>query len=172
LGHARCVTRRRLDLDALSGESSPNLGHGTLSASAVEVVVEGRRLKLSNLDKVLYPKAGFSKGQVIDYYTRIASGVLPHLRNRTLTLKRYPNGVDQPYFYEKQSPKHRPDWVETQAVWSEGNSGKADSTPPVPRRRSSSAAVSGSGSESCSDSSRSRFLPRRRGRKACSSTSR
>ena len=128
MGHARCVTRRRLDLGALSGESSPNLGHGTLSASAVEVVVEGRRLKLSNLDKVLYPKAGFSKGQVIDYYTRIASGVLPHLRNRTLTLKRYPNGVDQPYFYEKQSPKHRPDWVETQAVWSEGNSRNVDYT--------------------------------------------
>jgi bifunctional non-homologous end joining protein LigD len=96
--------------------------------SSVEVLVEGRKLKLSNLDKVLYPKAGFTKGQVIDYYTRIAPAVLPHLRNRTLTLKRYPNGVDQPYFYEKQSPKHRPEWVKTQAVWSEGNSRNIDYT--------------------------------------------
>ncbi|HEY8760173.1 MAG TPA: non-homologous end-joining DNA ligase [Candidatus Dormibacteraeota bacterium] len=99
-----------------------------MSPNAVEVVVEGRRLKLSNLDKVLYPKAGFSKGQVIDYYTRIAPAVIPHLRNRTLTLKRYPNGVDQPFFYEKQSPKHRPEWVKTQAVWSEGNSRNVDYT--------------------------------------------
>ena len=95
---------------------------------SVEVAVEGRQLKLSNLDKVLYPKAGFTKGQVIDYYTRIAPAVLPHLRNRTLTLKRYPNGVDEDYFYEKQSPKHRPEWVETQAVWSEGNSRNIDFT--------------------------------------------
>ena len=99
-----------------------------MSQSTVEVVVEGRKLKLSNLDKVLYPKAGFTKGQVIDYYTRIAPAVLPHLRNRTLTLKRYPNGVDQPYFYEKQSPKHRPEWVKTQSVWSEGNSRNIDYT--------------------------------------------
>src|ERR1700716_3797778 len=95
---------------------------------SVDVVVEGKKLKLSNLDKVLYPKAGFTKGQVIDYYTRIAPAVLPHLRNRTLTLKRYPNGVDQPYFYEKQSPKHRPDWVPTKAVWSEGNARNVDYT--------------------------------------------
>ncbi len=99
-----------------------------MSPSSVEVVVEGKKLKLSNLDKVLYPKAGFTKGQVIDYYTRIAPAVLPHLHNRTLTLKRYPNGVDQPFFYEKQSPKHRPDWVKTRAVWSEGNSRNVDYT--------------------------------------------
>jgi len=99
-----------------------------VSPNSVEVVVEGKKLKLSNLDKVLYPKAGFSKGQVIDYYTRIAPAVLPHLRNRTLTLKRYPNGVDQPYFYEKQSPKHRPEWVPTKAVWSEGNARNVDCT--------------------------------------------
>jgi bifunctional non-homologous end joining protein LigD len=99
-----------------------------VSPNSVEVVVEGKKLKLSNLDKVLYPKAGFTKGQVIDYYTRVAPAVLPHLRNRTLTLKRYPNGVDQPYFYEKQSPKHRPDWVPTKAVWSEGNARNVDYT--------------------------------------------
>ena len=99
-----------------------------MSPNSVEVLVEGKKLKLSNLDKVLYPKAGFTKGQVIDYCTRIAPAVLPHLRNRTLTLKRYPNGVDQPFFYEKQSPKHRPEWVKTKAVWSEGNSRNVDYT--------------------------------------------
>ena len=99
-----------------------------MSGKSVEVVVEGRQLKLSNLDKVLYPKAGFTKGQVIDYYTRIAPAVLPHLRDRTLTLKRYPNGVDDEYFYEKQSPKHRPEWVRTQPVWSQGNGRNVDFT--------------------------------------------
>jgi bifunctional non-homologous end joining protein LigD len=89
--------------------------------SAAEVEVEGKRLKLTNLDKVLYPKAGFTKGQVIDYYLRVAKTVLPHLRDRPLTLKRYPNGVDAPFFYEKNCPAHRPDWVRTAGVWSEGN---------------------------------------------------
>jgi bifunctional non-homologous end joining protein LigD len=81
------------------------------AAARVEVEVEGRRLSLSNLDKVLYPEVGFTKGQVIDYYTRIASAVLPHLRDRPLTLKRYPNGVDAQYFYEKRCPSHAPEWV-------------------------------------------------------------
>jgi bifunctional non-homologous end joining protein LigD len=85
----------------------------------VEVEVEGRRLKLSNLDKVLYPAVGFTKGQVIDYYTRIAPAVLPHLRGRPLTLKRYPDGIDGQFFYEKQCPSHRPDWVQTAPIWSE-----------------------------------------------------
>ncbi len=70
--------------------------------------VEGRELRLSNLDKVLYPATGFTKGQVIDYYTRVAPVLLPHLRGRALTLKRYPNGVDESYFYEKQKPCTRP----------------------------------------------------------------
>jgi bifunctional non-homologous end joining protein LigD len=91
---------------------------------AVEVEVGGRQLKLSNLDKVLYPEAGFTKGQVIDYYTRIAPTLLPHLLQRALTLKRYPNGVDGQFFYEKNCPKHRPPWVETLSVWSARN--KAD----------------------------------------------
>ncbi len=84
----------------------------------LEVDVDGRRLSLSNLDKVLYPQAGFTKGQVIDYYTRIAPCVLPHLRDRPLTLKRYPNGVEAPYFYEKNCPRHRPDWIRTAAAGS------------------------------------------------------
>jgi bifunctional non-homologous end joining protein LigD len=90
---------------------------------AKETVVDvgGKHLKLSNLDKVLYPEAGFTKGQVIDYYVRIAPLLLPHLRGRPLTMKRYPNGVSGPYFYEKNCPEHRPEWVQTARVWSSGN---------------------------------------------------
>ena len=91
------------------------------SSASVEVEVEGRQLKVSNLDKVLYPETGFTKGGVIDYYTRIAPALLPHLRERPLTLKRYPNGVSAQFFYEKNCPKHRPDWVGTVAVWSRSN---------------------------------------------------
>ncbi len=91
------------------------------SASRVEVEVGNRRLTLSNLDKVLYPKAGFTKAQVIDYYTRISPVLLPHLKGRPLTLKRYPDGVEGPYFYEKNCPTHRPHWVKTAAVWSDQN---------------------------------------------------
>jgi bifunctional non-homologous end joining protein LigD len=86
-----------------------------------ELEVKGKRLKVSNLDKVLYPKAGFTKGQVIDYYIKISPFLLPHLKNRPLTMKRYPNGVDGMFFYEKNCPKHRPSWVDTARVWSEGN---------------------------------------------------
>jgi bifunctional non-homologous end joining protein LigD len=86
----------------------------------VEVEVEGRRLKLSNLDKVLYPAVGFTKGEVIDYYTRIAPVLLPHLRGRPLTMKRYPDGVDGKFFYEKQCPSHRPEWVHTEPVVTRG----------------------------------------------------
>jgi bifunctional non-homologous end joining protein LigD len=90
-------------------------------SSDAEVAIGNKRLKLSNLDKVLYPKAGFTKAQVIDYYLRVSDALLPHLRNRPLTLKRYPNGVDQPYFYEKRCPSHRPSWVRTADVYSERN---------------------------------------------------
>src|SRR6201982_3345830 len=86
-----------------------------------ELVVEGKKLAVSNLNKVLYPKVGFTKGQVIDYYIRIAPVLLPHLRDRPLTMKRYPNGVDAEFFYEKNFPSHRPKWVQTAKVWSEGN---------------------------------------------------
>src|SRR2546429_8555267 len=86
-----------------------------------QLIVEGKKLAVSNLGKVLYPKAGFTKGQVIDYYIRIAPVLLPHLKDRPLTMKRYPNGVDQPFFYEKNCPAHRPPWVKTAKVWSEGN---------------------------------------------------
>ncbi len=87
---------------------------------SVEVEVDGRRLKLSNLDKVLYPAVRFTKGQVIDYYTRVAPVLLPHLRGRPLTMKRYPDGVEGKYFYEKQCPSHRPEWVKTAPVQTNG----------------------------------------------------
>ena len=82
-------------------------------SSPVPVTVEGRRLRLSNLDKVLYPEVGFSKGEVIDYYTRVAPVLLPHLAGRALTVKRYPNGVDSQFFFEKNAPRGTPDWVRT-----------------------------------------------------------
>jgi bifunctional non-homologous end joining protein LigD len=90
-------------------------------ADKAELIVEGKKLPVSNLNKVLYPKAGFTKGQVIDYYIRIAPVLLPHLRDRPLTMKRYPNGVEGMFFYEKNCPSHRPEWVKTAKVWSHGN---------------------------------------------------
>ena len=75
--------------------------------------VDGRKLQVSNLDKVLYPEAGFTKGQTIDFYIRIAPVLLPHLKNRPVTLKRYPNGVAEKHFYEKNKPRFTPDWVST-----------------------------------------------------------
>ena len=86
-----------------------------------ELNVAGKKLSVSNLDKVLYPKAGFTKGEVIDYYIRIAPVLLPHLKDRPLTMKRYPDGVEGEFFYEKNCPSHRPSWVKTAKVWSEGN---------------------------------------------------
>jgi bifunctional non-homologous end joining protein LigD len=84
--------------------------------AAGEVEVEGRRLKVSNLEKVLYPEAGFTKGQVLDFYVRVSPALLPHLRDRPLTLKRYPNGVHDKFFYEKNSPSHGPEWVTTRRI--------------------------------------------------------
>ena len=89
-----------------------------LPEGAVAVLTQGRRLKISNWDKVLYPETGFTKGDLVAYYGRIAPILLPHLHDRPLTLKRYPNGVDSQYFYEKQSPSHRPEWVQTVKIGS------------------------------------------------------
>lgn len=85
----------------------------------IEVDVDGRALRLTNLDKIMYPQTGFTKGDVIGYYAAIASVLLGHLRDRPLTLKRYPDGVAGESFYEKQCPSHRPEWVRTVAVDSE-----------------------------------------------------
>ena len=75
---------------------------------------------------MLWPKAGFAKGEMIDYYARVADVLLPHLKGRPLTLKRYPNGVEEKFFYEKRCPKHRPDWVNTAPIWSGRNEGEID----------------------------------------------
>ena len=72
-----------------------------MAAKETVVDIQGKKLKLSNLEKVLWPEVGFTKGQLIDYYVRIAPVLLPHLKGRPLTLKRYPNGVNGMFFYEK-----------------------------------------------------------------------
>lgn len=89
-----------------------------------ELKVGGRTLVVSNLEKVLYPDVGFTKAQVIDYYIRIAPVLLPYLKRRPITLKRYPDGVDGFFFYEKQCPSHRPEWVHTATVASESRESK------------------------------------------------
>jgi len=94
-------------------------GGARVTDSSIEI--QGRTLKLSNLEKVLYPATGFTKKDVIDYYARIAPALLPHLHGRALTRKRYPNGVDGEPFFEKNAPMHKPDWVKTAPVWSRHN---------------------------------------------------
>jgi len=78
--------------------------------------VDGRTIQVSNLDKVMYPETGFTKGQVIDYYIRISSALLPHVKDRPLTMKRYPDGIHSEYFYEKNAPSHMPAWIKTTYV--------------------------------------------------------
>ncbi len=93
-----------------------------------QVEVDGRELKLTNLDKVLYPKAGFTKGEVVDYYAKVAPALVPHLAGRALTLRRFPEGVDdsEAAFFEKRCPKHRPEWVRTATVEAGPRAGKID----------------------------------------------
>ncbi len=92
------------------------------ASSAKEILkVAGREVPVSRLEKIFYPQTGFTKAQVIDYYIRVSPVLLPHLKDRPLTLKRYPNGVDGGFFYEKRCPPYRPDWVQTAPIWSEGN---------------------------------------------------
>jgi bifunctional non-homologous end joining protein LigD len=93
-------------------------------AKAQTVEVDGRELSLTNLDKVMYPATGFTKGEVIDYYARIAPTMLPHISGRPMTLKRYPEGVDAGHFFEKRCPTHRPEWVNTASIWSDREDGE------------------------------------------------
>lgn len=97
-------------------------------ASSQQVEVDGRELKLTNLDKVLYPETGFSKGEVVDYYAKAAPAIVPHLKGRALTLRRFPEGVDDSdaAFFEKRCPKHRPEWVKTTRVLAGPRSGYID----------------------------------------------
>ena len=85
-------------------------------AAKSQLEIDGRTVDVSNLDKVFYPKTGFTKGQVIDYYVKISPYLLPHLKGRPVTLKRYPNGVEGLFFYEKQIPSSHPEWVKTTNV--------------------------------------------------------
>ncbi len=96
-------------------------GVKTVHSEGASLRINGHEVKISHLDKVLYPKSGFTKSQVIDYYLRIAPVMLPHLDGRPLTMKRYPNGVDAPFFYEKNCPSYRPEWVRTATVYSKQN---------------------------------------------------
>lgn len=108
---------------------------GSLTASAEPTAknkwrlqVGERELAVSNLDKVLYPATGFTKGDLIDAYADLAEVLLPHLSGRPVTLKRYPDGVEGKFFYEKRSPKHRPDWVATARLPSDSAKGEIDYT--------------------------------------------
>src|SRR4051794_13194049 len=80
------------------------------------IEIDGRELAVSNLEKVYFPESGFQKGEVIEFYSKIAEVLLPHLHDRPLTLKRYPEGVTGEHFYEKNAPKHTPEWIERFAV--------------------------------------------------------
>jgi bifunctional non-homologous end joining protein LigD len=84
-----------------------------VSARRTGIEVAGRPLSVSNLDKVLWPKSGFTKGQLVDYYTAIAEVMIPHLQARPITLRRWPDGLDGETFFQKRAPKHRPEWIET-----------------------------------------------------------
>jgi bifunctional non-homologous end joining protein LigD len=97
-------------------------------ADSRQLKVDGRELTLTNLDKVLYPEAGFTKGEMVDYYARVAPALIPHLAGRAVTLRRFPEGVDDldAAFFEKRCPKHRPKWVKTARVEAGPRAGKID----------------------------------------------
>jgi bifunctional non-homologous end joining protein LigD len=97
-----------------------------MATEKIAVTVERRSLALTNLDKVLYPKHGFTKGEVIDYYTRVAPVLLPHLAGRALTVVRYPNGIEGHSFFEKNAPRGKPDWVRTVRLPAPGSSKDRD----------------------------------------------
>jgi bifunctional non-homologous end joining protein LigD len=88
-----------------------------MSPKGTDVEIEGRRLRLSNLDKVLYPEAGFTKAQVVDYYARVGRVMVPHLADRPVTMVRWPDGVASQSFFEKRCPSHAPAWMRSAAVW-------------------------------------------------------
>lgn len=97
---------------------SPPVGNTRTVSDGQSLNVEGRNVPVSNLEKIFYPRTGFTKAQVIDYYIRISPVLLPHLKGRPITLKRYPDGVEGGFFYEKKCPTHRPAWVKTAPIWS------------------------------------------------------
>jgi len=95
-------------------------------ATSGQLEVAGRRLSVRNLDRVVFPEAGTTKGELLDYYVRVADAMLPHLRDRLLHMHRYPEGVDGPRFWQKACPEHRPEWVPTAPVWSRDKQANID----------------------------------------------
>ncbi len=95
-------------------------------AASGQLEVDGRRLNIRNLDRVVFPEAGTTKGELLDYYIRVADAMLPHLRNRLLHMHRYPEGVDGARFWQKACPEHRPEWVPTAPVWSRDKQANID----------------------------------------------
>jgi bifunctional non-homologous end joining protein LigD len=89
-----------------------------VAATRTEVELDGRRVRLTNLDKPMYPAAGWTKAHVVDYYVRVAEALLPHVARRPLTLRRFPDGVGGPSRFEKCCPDHRPSWIGVARVWS------------------------------------------------------
>ena len=99
------------------------------AADKIGVQVDGRDLTLTNLAKVLYPADGFTKAEVLDYYQRISVVLLPHVAGRPMTLKRYPDGVDDQSFFAKHAPAGRPDWVRTEEIVSSSSRSRAPGEP-------------------------------------------
>src|SRR5215210_4758733 len=96
------------------------------NARSGELEVGGRRLRIRHLDRIVFPRAGTTKGELLDYYIRIADSMLPHLRDRLLHMHRYPEGVEGPRFWQKACPEHRPDWVPVAPVWSRDKQANID----------------------------------------------
>jgi bifunctional non-homologous end joining protein LigD len=97
-----------------------------LSGTAIEAAFDGRALRITNWEKVLFPEDGFTKGDLIAYYVAIAPTLLGHLRDRPLTLRRWPEGIDKESFFEKNCPAHRPEWVQTASIFSSAERGRID----------------------------------------------
>ncbi|MGH2973782.1 MAG: DNA ligase D, partial [Solirubrobacterales bacterium] len=118
-----------VELERAASEAAAESELGAVVAAGrkrTRVTLAGRELALSNLDKVLYPASGLTKGELIEWYARMSEVLLPHLRGRPLTMKRYPDGVEAGHFYEKRCPKHRPEWVRTARVWSDRHEEEID----------------------------------------------
>lgn len=128
---AKDVLLERPDAERqVTSETGPESGQQStsseVSSGGTRIEVQGRTIKLSNRTKVLYPAGGFTKGQLIDYYTAVAPVLLNHLAGRPLTVKRYPNGVQGSHFFQKHCPTHRPPWVQTTSVWSSSQGARVD----------------------------------------------
>jgi bifunctional non-homologous end joining protein LigD len=110
-----------------TGHGNPRRGNDVaMPKSPVPLVVGDRELTVSSLDRVIFPETGFTKGQLIDYYLKIAPVMLPHIADRPLTVQRYPDGVGGPSFFEKHVPSYAPDWVRTVAVPTADGEGEID----------------------------------------------